>query len=307
MALARLFFAIGLMLLVFTGSAPARPLESVLDLGMGVRPAGLGEAFTGLADDEYALYYNPAGLTRLTQTQLSALFESHFTESLYMSAAAGMKMLGLGLIFFDLGTMPYTDAAGQEKGNFGYSSFALLLAGGFSLPFDLSAGLRLKFTSYSTADPSAGDPKVGLGGGALGIDPSFLWAPDGLTLGPISDWRVGALFELPGLSWTKDENFPFGARVGLSFKVIRALIVATDFSLTDGFHLGLEYSLKDAIPSVQQLDIRLGLLTRGGFQFTAGLGVLISGITVDYAFVSHEAGGSHRLSASYTLHFSLFR
>ena len=32
------------------------------DTGMGARPIGMSNAFTAVADDIYALYYNPAGL-----------------------------------------------------------------------------------------------------------------------------------------------------------------------------------------------------------------------------------------------------
>lgn len=32
---------------------------------IGIRPAGMGQAFTAVADDQHALYYNPAGLARM--------------------------------------------------------------------------------------------------------------------------------------------------------------------------------------------------------------------------------------------------
>jgi len=303
MALMQRSFIIGLVLLaLISGSALARPLQSLFDFGMGVRAAGLGEAFTGLADDEYAIYYNPAGLAKLSQLHVSALFESHFTASTYFTLAAATKTLGLGLLFFDLGSMAVTDSSNNENGTFDYSSFALLAGYGLGLPADLSLGIRLRFFGYGTTDAS----KKAVSGGAIALDPGLMWAPDSLNLGPVTNLRAGLLLELPGLSWAKDENFPFGVRLGLSLKAIKALTVATDFSLADGFHLGFEYSLKDVAPQVQRVDIRLGLMTRGGVQFSLGLGVMVSGIQIDYAFISHDAGGSHRLSASYTLNFKLF-
>jgi hypothetical protein len=42
------------------------------DLGMGARAQGMGNAFTGLADDSRAIYYNPAGLAWQTRSQVSA-------------------------------------------------------------------------------------------------------------------------------------------------------------------------------------------------------------------------------------------
>jgi hypothetical protein len=39
----------------------------------GIRPLGMGDAFVAVVDDRNALYYNPAGLARLTRTRLSGL------------------------------------------------------------------------------------------------------------------------------------------------------------------------------------------------------------------------------------------
>src|SRR3989339_683754 len=40
-----------------------------LRIGAGARPAGMGEAFASVADDVYSLYWNPAGLSKVTQKQ----------------------------------------------------------------------------------------------------------------------------------------------------------------------------------------------------------------------------------------------
>jgi hypothetical protein len=41
------------------------------DVGCGARPIGMGNAFTALADDLHAVYYNPAGLGMLSKVELS--------------------------------------------------------------------------------------------------------------------------------------------------------------------------------------------------------------------------------------------
>jgi hypothetical protein len=53
---------------------------------------------------------------------------------------------------------------------------------------------------------------------------------------------------------------------------------------------------------VPSLTLRLGLLSGGGLSVTAGLGVNVQGFLVDYAYVSHALGASHRVSL--TLDFS---
>jgi hypothetical protein len=62
----RAFFIVAIAITALGVMGQARPLVTVFDIGAGVRPVSLGEAFTGLADDEYALFYNPAGLATLT-------------------------------------------------------------------------------------------------------------------------------------------------------------------------------------------------------------------------------------------------
>ncbi|HEX4046465.1 MAG TPA: hypothetical protein VH309_01450, partial [Elusimicrobiota bacterium] len=53
-------------------AAPAR--AAFLDLGAGARAPGMGDAFTALADDAYAIHYNPAGLAQLDRPQFSAAY-----------------------------------------------------------------------------------------------------------------------------------------------------------------------------------------------------------------------------------------
>ena len=49
-------------LMVVASFAQARELPKFFE---GVRPLGMGGAFTAVADDENALFYNPAGLARV--------------------------------------------------------------------------------------------------------------------------------------------------------------------------------------------------------------------------------------------------
>jgi len=42
------------------------------DLGVGARPIGMGNAYTALADDVNAIYYNPAGLAQLDECQFTS-------------------------------------------------------------------------------------------------------------------------------------------------------------------------------------------------------------------------------------------
>jgi len=61
--------AILILWLTFTCALPS-VFAQFEDLGVGARGIGMGNAFIGLADDGYSIYYNPAGLERIGWKEL---------------------------------------------------------------------------------------------------------------------------------------------------------------------------------------------------------------------------------------------
>ncbi|HTB22763.1 MAG TPA: PorV/PorQ family protein [bacterium] len=71
----------------------------ILELPMGVRGEGMGEAFTGIADDVNSVYYNPAGLTALDSVQLELMNIQSFGGVQYenIGLATPTDMLGVNV------------------------------------------------------------------------------------------------------------------------------------------------------------------------------------------------------------------
>ncbi len=76
-------------------------------IGVGGRPLGMGGAFTGVADDITAAYYNPAGLANINYPQISLMHSEQFGSLVnYDYAAVGIpfgKDMSFGLSIIRLG------------------------------------------------------------------------------------------------------------------------------------------------------------------------------------------------------------
>ncbi|HED04760.1 MAG TPA: hypothetical protein ENI60_08420 [Candidatus Fraserbacteria bacterium] len=308
---------VSLLLLAWAGSLRAQSANTLFDISAGTRPLAMGGAFTGLADDENALFYNAAGLALLDQAHLGSLLENHLGLASYGSAALGLKHLGLALRFFSLGNIERRDAQDNAAGSFGYSNLALTLGGGLRLnqlpllqfiPSGLAMGLRLQFLRVSTLAPGSGS--------GFALDPSWLYDSGPLRLAGLQlrALRLGlALDNLlnfgVGFGSGHREGLPLGARLGFAL-LARSFSLDLDLGLHSGFHLGGEYRLALPLLSVRQLALRLGIFDQGVFSFTLGFGVQVfQGLQIDYAFSSHPRlglGGSHRLGFSYRFAFSPF-
>jgi tetratricopeptide (TPR) repeat protein len=118
------------------------------DLGAGARAPGMGNAFTAIADDVYAIYYNPAGLALLDRPTLAASHTQHLAG---LSDGSGLNTSFLGYahpLKWDRGTV----AAGVQNfsldGSF-YNEQAYYLSYAREVPmslelYDLYWGLNVK-------------------------------------------------------------------------------------------------------------------------------------------------------------------
>jgi len=105
------------------------------DLGAGARAPGMGGAFTAIADDVYAIYYNPAGLALLDRPTMAASHTQHLAG---LSDGSGLNTSFLGYahpLKWDRGTV----AAASEGAFLGIPAIAVSLASG--------AGTRSSFDS----------------------------------------------------------------------------------------------------------------------------------------------------------------
>ncbi len=92
-------------------------------LGYGARAMGMGKAFTALADDPTAVYWNPAGLEFINQQSLT-LFHTTLWEGTnydflgYAHPTLNFGTFGFGIARIGVGDIRQIDRFGLDLGEF---------------------------------------------------------------------------------------------------------------------------------------------------------------------------------------------
>jgi len=273
---------------------------SVLLLRFGPNPrvAGLSEAFTGIADDENALYYNIAGLPYLKSGVVSLNHTEWFEDIRMENITVGhyfSKKLGMaaGLTHMWMPGIEGRDNQGQPIGSIDVTSSVINLGIGFKIIPSIGIGIGVKYfqdklATYSTT--------------GFGFDAGIMFK----TL--ISGLSAGLAVQNFGGNVTYDneeQKIPLTYRGGLVYQLYNPSIqfavdavksIDTDFMV----NFGIEYVFQN------QFSLRMGNRFNSQETFTPSFSAGFNfkqQFYIDYTFVNYaELGGSHRLGFSY--HFN---
>ncbi len=108
-----------------------------LKIDPSARAVSMGGAFTGLANDESALFYNPAGITQFDTKRYIASYHNYFVDmqsgflGFIKPLSPEKTYLGVYITYLNYGNFIETDNAGNELGAFSGSD--LVLAGTIGL------------------------------------------------------------------------------------------------------------------------------------------------------------------------------
>ena len=269
--------------------------NAFLNIGVGTRAVGMGEAFTGIADDISSLYWNPAGLSKVRNFQALLMNNQWFQNVLYEYGAFGVPLakgtVAGSLAYVNYGSMERINEFGQEEGNFVVRDVAISLGYGMELFQQFAVGIGIK-TPFCQDDENkltlslAGD--IGL---LYGIP-----ALDGLNIG-INLMNVG------------NKNQPSRLKLGLGLvNVFEGLKIGWDIGT--GFYaeevemnVGAEYEISGIL--VPRLGYKYSTEERkvsssglAGLTLGVGLRLVISGeaLHLNYAYVPYgDIGAAHRM------------
>ncbi len=175
---------------------------SIFERGVSARTLGLGGAFIALADDESAVFYNPAGLAQLSRTRLSSLYSRPFGAYSYGVLGAAEHGWGGYLLLLDSDTLEKRDLYGNTIGSFQYTSTGLLLGWSYQATSDLSLGLQV--AGYGLTFPTQGF--------GLSISPAILFQEGPRRYGII--WRN---LLSTGTQFSDGHNEPWISDVAVGF------------------------------------------------------------------------------------------
>ena len=222
--------------------------DTLIKQGVGVRSAGMGGAFSAVADDASAVFYNPAGLADPGVAYTSGSMDSNqqFNQFNY-------SLLKLGYLGYSEGRI--NNPAGDQ---INYSAIG----------FGNRAGWLNWGTNYKTLDWTIG-----------GLADSGWTADIGLLMRITPQLKLAVIGQ--DILTTKSRLVPGSGRVGLSYKPFDGMLVlAADGEFyrsgTSHAHLGLEANL------VKGLSVRAGL-DRG--RPTAGVSLDLMAFSLDYALL----------------------
>jgi long-subunit fatty acid transport protein len=282
-------------LLLSAAAARAAETASFLNLGVGARYLAMGGAGTALSDDANALYWNAAGLARVTQRELTAS-DMELQQGTRLDYAAYAQPTSYGTFaaggtYLTQGTIEGRDALGHTVGGFTASDAAV--AAGYGRKTDLvDLGADVKFVQSHIASAQATTFAVDFGarkrigsvvlGAALrNVGPGMKFDNERNDL-PLRLAFGGAYKFAGGHALTAEiTNAPRAGGTDVGF--------GGEFQAMKNVFLRAGYTTQTAITGGAGFDATRGL--------TLGLGVRNMRWSLDYAAVPMgELGSTHRFT-----------
>ncbi len=287
-----------------------------LEIGVGARAQAMGGAFASLARDATAMYWNPAGIGRVSSfevnfTHVNWLVDTSFEYAGLVIPIGKAAVVGVNVTVFGVGEQPVR-VVGQEEGTGEFYS-ALDLAAGLALAVNLtdrfSFGMNAKYIKQRIWNTSASGFAIDVGG-------LYLTRLDGLQMG-FSISNFGSDMKLAGrdlrnvvdpdvlnegvtnipVSYETDayalpQLFRFGVSYQWAMMDRSNMTIAVDLlhpnNEPESINLGAEYVIVNAF--ALRAGYRSILLEDRTSGLSLGAGVIIPttsevSITADYAYV----------------------
>jgi outer membrane protein OmpA-like peptidoglycan-associated protein len=298
---------------VFLALCPAWPCHAHFQAQIsGVRPAGMGGAFTGVADDPNAFLFNPAGVVQMEQIYFAGMYSELFSNMNARIYTGQNDHLGYHLLSLGVPLDPSLGAVGVSWTRFASllyqeNSFYATYGRSFLPDKRLALGINLKLLEWAV-DVPASDQAEGImpyadkkWGGTADLGVLYVLTPAwkaGVGAGNVVPTRLGDME-------TNDIPMQFRAGTAYTLDVSRVeplsqLTGALDVTFRKeiwNYCFGAELWMLQ-----RQIGVRAGLNTdefSAGVSYRPNLPKLALGVQLDYAFTYayqvEDTAGTHRL------------
>ena len=225
-----------------------------LKIGCGARAIGMGEAFSSVADDASAIYWNPAGLSQIESAEVSAMHAIWLQEISYDYLAYAQPLMkgsiGASINYLSMSKMDKLDENGDKDGTFRPYDLAFSLAYAQKVG-PITGGVNVKFITQGIDGET---------GSAFAVDLGTLYNLSNRLQGAIVVQNIGSRIKFIEKSY----GLPLSIRLGLSCRLGKKLVLAMDgvapIDNDLNIHVGCEYVL-NVIKSV-------GIALRAGYKTT---------------------------------------
>jgi len=261
----------------------------------GARPIGLNGAYIAIADDANAIWWNPAGMSQLKKTLFTSMYANlHNVDGLSMSSLGFAKptnvgAFGIGITYLRASNIPITDAKGDIIEHSVQSENVFTLSYANSLLNKLHLGASIRYLNSGQVIDSSG----------LSFDLSLL-------ANPVRRFYFGAVLQ-QAASYLKvgndkeSQTLPRNIRTAVAFNTgILSVGFGLDSLLSShyrGFSAGCEINPHDYI--ALRGGLRAGTQKEANLSWSAGMGLLLKRMQIDYAYMNQPSlASTHLISLS---------
>ncbi len=315
---ARTLAATLLLLLVAASAAAYEPGTSgllFLRLGVGERAAGMGEAYTALAADATALYWNPAGLAAVPRTQVHLMHNEWIAsvrqEFVGLAHPTRLGTFALGLTGLSMDELELREEVPSSEPLGHFSAFDIAVHGGFGreLVPGVQAGIGLKWIYSRLYEENAKGflvdiglrhqakiPGLTLGAALLHFGPKFKYVSE--EFDAPRTVKLGAAWLAPAHPAGGDLRFAYDLLLLSDSDTASDAELGESKSLNARHHVGAEFDYQGL--AALRLGYKAGYDSQG---LSVGAGLHWQQVTFDYAFlaVANDLGSAHRLGLTLDL------
>lgn len=269
---------------------------SFMNINLGPRATAMAGAFTAIADDSAAIYYNPAGIANLKMIEINANYYIWLMDSSlsygFFNVPVGFGNIGVLFLYTNYGEFEERDEYGKSL-NTKIEPYSLSGSLSYGLPLGntFSAGLGLKFSNFIINDYSYSISSLFFD---LGLKANF---NNFILLGIV----------LQNMDFEFSNNFNINSGIGVNVFNIQNNKMMIDFDIKYSRIYGASYSIGIEAQLFKALALRAGYTIDnennilGGISGLAlGIGITIEKLSIDYAFSSHgDLGITHLIGLKF--------